>query len=142
MAAEYRDYLGWERFPEDLSSTEIAHFFSLSDDERLAVFHHRRAVNRLGVTLQIGYLRMTGLPLNSVEMIPPQVLSHIGRALDIAVPDLASIRALYRRRRTLFEHQHAARKALGLRDLTLHGEWSLRGFLRREAGPSLFWVIW
>jgi hypothetical protein len=137
MAVEHRDYLGWEHFPEDLSDTEIGHFFSLSDDERRAVFHHRRAVNRLGVTLQIGYLRMTGLPLNSVVMIALQVLSHIGHELGIAVPDLASIRALYRRRRTLFEHQGAARKLLGLRDLTPHGEWSLRGFLRREAGTQL-----
>ena len=42
-------------------------------------------------------------------MIPEPVLKHLGRELGIAVPRLASIRGLYRRRRTLFEHQAAAK---------------------------------
>jgi TnpA family transposase len=90
----------------------------------------------LGVALQIGFLRLTGVPLNSVEMIPPQVLAHLGDEIGIEPPRLASIRALYRRRRTLFEHQDAAKQALGLHDLTVHGERALNGFLRREAGDK------
>jgi hypothetical protein len=66
------------------------------------------------VALQIGFLRLTGAPLNSLEMIPPQVLAHLGSELGIAPPWLASIRALYRRHRALFEHQDAAKQALGL----------------------------
>jgi hypothetical protein len=69
-------------------------------------------------------------------MIPPQVLAHIGAELGIAPPRLASIRALYRRRRTLFVHQDAAKQALGLHDLSEHGERALNGFLRREAGEK------
>src|SRR3546814_662002 len=91
----------------------------------------------LGVALQIGFLRLTGTALNSFEIIPGQVLAHLGIVLDIEVPQLTSIRALYRRRRTLFEHQDSAKRALGLRDLALHGEWALGGFLRREAGVRL-----
>ena len=49
---------------------------------------------------------------------------------------LASIRALYRRRRTLFEYQEAAKRTLGLQDLTEHGERALNGLLRREAGDK------
>jgi hypothetical protein len=32
MDAPLRRYLGWERFPENLTEPEIAHFFSLSVD--------------------------------------------------------------------------------------------------------------
>lgn len=107
MDAPLRQYLGWERFPDALTEPEIAHFFSPSEDERRTVDRRRRPLNRLGVALQIGFLRLTGTSLNSVEMIPPLVLAHLGVELGIAPPRLASIRALYRRRRTLFEHQEA-----------------------------------
>ncbi|RYD21244.1 MAG: DUF4158 domain-containing protein, partial [Spirochaetia bacterium] len=90
----------------------------------------------MGVALQIGVLRLTGAPLNSVEMIPAQVLAHLGAELGIAAPHLASVRALYRRRRTLFEHQDAAKQALGLHDLTGHGERALNGFLELSKGLS------
>ena len=82
-----------------------------------AVRPHRRVLNRLGVALQIGYLRLAGTALNSFDMIPQQVLVHLGSELGTEVPRLASIRALYRRRRTLFEHQAAARNVLGRDEL-------------------------
>ena len=137
MATDHRAYLGSEVFPEGLSGSEIECFFSPSEAELQVVRTHRRALNRLGVALQIGFLRLTGTALNSFEIIPGQVLAHLGIVLDIEVPQLTSIRALYRRRRTLFEHQDAAKRALGLRDVALHGEWALGGFLRREAGVRL-----
>ena len=134
---DHRAFLGSEGFPEGLSTSEIAHFFSLSEDELHTVRTHRRALNRLGVALQIGFLRLTGRTLNSFEIIPQTVLAHLGVELGTEVPRLASIRALYRRRRTLFDHQDAAIRALGLRDLSLHGEWALVGFLRREAAVRI-----
>jgi hypothetical protein len=101
-------YLGQERFSDALSTMEIEHFFSLSEDERAAVRRRRTVLNRLALALQIGFLKMTGGTLNSVEIIPTGVLEHLGRQLGCAPPRIASIRALYRRRRTLFEHQAAA----------------------------------
>lgn len=136
MGAPLRQYLGGDRFPDDLTDSEIAHFFSFAEDERRTVNRRRRPLYRLGVALQIGFLRLAGTPLNSVEMIPTRVLAHLGAELEIAPPHLASIRALYRRRRTLFEHQEVAKRALGLRDLTEHGERALNGHLRREAGDK------
>jgi hypothetical protein len=142
MDAPLRQYLGWEGFPENLTEPEVVHFFSLSVDIQRTVQRHRRPLNRLGVALQIGFLRLTGALLNSVEMIPPPVLAHLGTELGIAPPRLASIRALYRRRRTLFEHQAAAKQALGLNDLTEHGERALNGlaalFATRSREPPSF----
>jgi hypothetical protein len=53
---------------------EIEQFFTLGEDEFAAVRRRRRVLNRLALGLQIGFLKMTGGTLNSVEIIPPGVL--------------------------------------------------------------------
>ena len=112
---------------------EIEQFFTLGEDEFAAVRRRRRVLNRLALGLQIGFLKMTGGTLNSVEIIPPGVLEHLGRQLGCAPPRIASIRALYRRRRTLFDHQAAALAALGRTEPSEHAERGLVAYLRREA---------
>lgn len=91
-------------------------------------------MNRLALALQIGFLKMTGRTLNSVELIPSEILDHLGRHLDCVPPRIASVRAFYRRRpRTLFEHHEAALRLLGRTVLTPHAERGLVAYLRREA---------
>lgn len=126
-------YLGHERFPAALSAVEIEHFFTLSKDELALVRQRRGPLNRLALALQIGFLKMTGATLNSVEIIPAAVLDHLGHQLACPPPRIASIRAFYRRRRTLFDHQAAALRALGRAELTPHAERGLVAYLRREA---------
>nr|WP_255326040.1 Tn3 family transposase [Sphingobium sp. 15-1] len=92
-----------------LEALEIDTFFTLVGDEPAAIQSHRRDMNRLAIAIQIGYMRMIGMALNSVEMIPSAVLVHVAGELQTP-PQLTSIRALYRRRRTLHEHQEAARE--------------------------------
>jgi hypothetical protein len=116
---------------------EIEHFFSLSEDELAAVRRRRTVLNRLALALQIGFLKMTGGTLNSVEIIPTGVLEHLGRQLRCAPPRIASIRALYRRRRTLFDHQAAALHTLGRTEPSEHAERGLVAYLRREAAAVL-----
>jgi TnpA family transposase len=126
-------YLGDERFPPTLSAFEIEHFFTLGEDERALVRERRGPLNRLALALHIGFLKMTGGTLNSVEIIPAAVLDHLGRQLACPPPRIASIRAFYRRRRTLFDHQATALQALGRAELTPHAERGLVAYLRREA---------
>src|SRR5882672_1613872 len=77
---------------------------------------------------------MTGGTLNSVELIPPAILDHLGRQLDCVPPRIASLRAFYRRRRrTLFEHHASALRLLGRTELIPHAERGLVAYLRREA---------
>lgn len=124
-------YLGWDHFPAMLEALEIETFFTLGDEELAAIQNHRRDMNRLAVAIQIGYMRMTGMALNSVEMIPPAVLAHVAGQLAQTPPQLTSIRALYRRRRTLHDHQEAARQILGMRALSEHGRRKLKAHLRK-----------
>jgi TnpA family transposase len=126
-------YLGHDRFPAILSELEIEHFFTLSGTELDLVRERRTRLNRLALALQIGFLKMTGGTLNSVEIIPATVLEHLGRQLACPPPRIASIRAFYRRRRTLFDHQTAALRALGRIELTPHAERGLVAYLRQEA---------
>lgn len=126
-------HLGLDRFPEALSELEIDFFFTLDAAEAVVVKERRSPNNRLALALQIGFLKMTGRTFNSVEIVPPAVLEHLGRQLGVPAPRIASIRALYRRRRTLFHHQAAAVQALGRTDLPGHAERALTAHLRREA---------
>ena len=133
---DYR-YLGERRFPGTLSALEIEHFFTLGERELAQVRDRRGALNRLALGLQVGFLRMTGTTLNSVELIPPEILDHLGRQLGCAPPRIASIRAFYRRRRrTLFEHHATALRLLGRGELTQHAERGLVAYLRQEAAVS------
>ncbi len=61
---------------------------------------------------------MSGRPLNSVRAVPPVLLRHLGQMLGFTTPDLASLRALYARGRTLFDHQQQACEALGFAWMT------------------------
>jgi Domain of unknown function (DUF4158) len=132
-------YLGRERFSGALSVIEIEHFFTLREDELTVVRRRRSVLNRLALALQIGFLKMTGGTLNSVEIIPPGVLEHIRRELGWVPPRLASIRALYRRRLTLYDHQVAALAALGRTKPSEHAERSLETRYRlKKAGLPLF----
>jgi hypothetical protein len=126
-------YLGQERFPDALSAMEVEHFFTLGEEELVAVRRRRTVLNRLALALQISFLKMTGGTLNSVEIIPTEVLEHLGRQLRCAPPRIASIRVLYRRRRTLFEHQAAALHTLGRIEPSEHAKRGLVAYLRREA---------
>jgi hypothetical protein len=54
--------LGRDQFPELLSQLEIEQFFTLEAAELAAVRRRRRPINRLGVSLQIGFVKMTGAP--------------------------------------------------------------------------------
>ena len=126
-------YLGRESFPEALSALEVQRFFTPTPEEKQITLQRRSTTNRIAFALQIGFLKMTGRSLNSVELVPPDILSHLGRVIECEPPRIASIRAFYRRRRTLFEHQAATRTLLRRSEVSEHGLRGLTAFLRREA---------
>jgi Domain of unknown function (DUF4158) len=106
MLAWHVPYLGWTRLPADVSEFEITHFFSLRAEERSAVLTRYRDSLRLGAALQVGFLKICGRPLEAIQRVPADLLKHLGEQLEIAAPTIATLRALYlKRRRTLYEHQ-------------------------------------
>ena len=90
-------FLGLKRLPRELTAFEIEAFFTFTRAERQLIEDRRRAELMLGLALQIGFLRMSGRLLDAVPMIPPALWRHLGTQFAVAAPDLASLRALYRR---------------------------------------------
>ncbi len=112
-------YLGRGALPRDLSGFEIEAFFTYSEPERRVIDDERRSPTlKLALALQIGFLRMTGRLLEALRMVPPVLWRHLGTQFEIDAPDLASLRTMYRRRRTLFEQQDLACSVLGFHDVT------------------------
>lgn len=129
-------FLGSDAFPAGLSSLEISQFFTLDPTELAAVRKRRGHNNQLAVALQIGFLKMTGGLLNSTDLIPSAVLGYVGGQLHAgyAPPLIASIRALYRRRRrTLFDHQQASMQVMGFEHFPANAKPHLISLLRKEA---------
>ena len=68
--------------------------------------------------MQIGFLRVSGRLLDALRIVPPVLWRHLGAQFSIEPPELASLRALYRRAQTLREHHRIARETLGFRWFT------------------------
>ena len=116
MLAWHVPFLGWRRMPADLSEFEIAHFFTLRPIEIRAVRSRYKEILRVGAALQLGFLKMSGRPLSALQRVPTDLLQYLGEQLAVRAPDIATLRAIYRRRRsTLFEHQAWAISYLGMR---------------------------
>jgi hypothetical protein len=98
-------FLGLQAFPAELTPFEIRYFFTFTASEREAIFSRYGDSHRLAAAIQIGFLKMTGRPLDAFDTLAIAVLRHLGTELDIAPPALTSLRALYSRRSTLYEHQ-------------------------------------
>ena len=125
-------YLGLRDMPGDISEFELQAFFSFSRAELELIARRRGDSLKLGLALHIGFARMTGRPPNSVRAVPPTLLRHLGREFDISTPDLVSLRALYARGGTLFDHQQQACECLGFKWMTEHQRRGLVRVLRDE----------
>jgi hypothetical protein len=75
---------------------------------------------------------MSGRVLDAVRIVPTMLWRHLGEQLQVAAPDLASLRAMYRRGQTLFEHQQLACEVLGFHWLSEPQRRALVRALRQE----------
>jgi hypothetical protein len=99
-------YLGLESFPKALNVFEIGYFFHLEEAQLTLIRTRRGDLHQLGAALQLGFIRMTGRTLDAFGYVPLGFLQHLGDVLALGRPPmLTSLRALYRRRSTLYEHQ-------------------------------------
>src|SRR5574337_1596823 len=84
------------------------------------------------LALHVGFLRMSGRPLSSVRVLPQELLRHLGAVLKVEVPDIASLRSLYKADRTLSHHQQVAADLLGFFRMTEHQRRALVRYLRTQ----------
>jgi hypothetical protein len=132
MDSWHATFLGRRYLPREVTAFEVEVFFQFSADEARIIEERRRPELKLGLALQIGFLRMSGRLLDAVRMVPPLLWRHLGARVGVAAPDLASLRVMYRRAPTLIEHQQIACDALGFQWLTGHHRRALVRVLREE----------
>jgi hypothetical protein len=125
-------FLGMRELPHDLSAFELQAFFTFSRTEHELIQARRGDSLKLGLALHIGFLRMSGRLLDPVRVVPPGLWRHLGNELGIDAPEIASLRAIYGRGRTLFDHQQVACEALGFRWMTEHQRRALVRLLSDE----------
>jgi Domain of unknown function (DUF4158) len=105
-------FFGLMQIPRELTAFEIEAFFTFTATERQVIEQRRQPALKLGLALQIGFLRMIGRVLDDVRIVPAVLWRHLGEQFNVAAPDLASLRAMYGRGNTLFEHQQLACEVL------------------------------
>ncbi|MGF6970825.1 TnpA family transposase [Paraburkholderia sp. WC7.3g] len=101
---EFR-YVGQDRLPARLSEFDVERYFALTDSDVAAVKERFRRHHRAGVAIQLVYLRASGHTLDHVGTLPRQLLRYVGERLSLPTPTIASLRTLYKRYKTLYEHQ-------------------------------------
>src|SRR6266436_4457933 len=130
-------YVGRHDFPKSLPDFLLQRWFTFNDCDRRAIRKAFRSRHWIGAALQLGFVGMTGTTLRSLEYVPAAVLRHLGRQFKQPVPDIATLRTLYRRRRTRFEHQRWAIKQWGLREFDPAIEQQLTEHVRSRTHATL-----
>ena len=125
-------FLGMRELPRNLSDFEMKAFFKFVGAEREAINARRGDAHKLGLALHIGFLRMSGRLLCAFRVVPVALWRHLSDELGIATPNVASLRTLYGREKTLFDHQQVACTVLGFRWMSEHQRRSLVRELRDE----------
>ncbi len=114
-------YLGIRQVPRELSEFELSTFFTFSKRERAQIDSRRTDLYRLAIALHVGFLRMTGRPLDSDRQIPTILWRHLGQQLDVQPPDVGTLRSIYDGNfKTLSDHQGFAKTIVNFRSIAEH----------------------
>lgn len=87
----HRQFLGRTQLPQDLSALAIGEFFTLSGAEAQAVLSRYKGSLRLGVALQIGFIKMCGRPVDKLQRVPIAVLECLNAQLGGPQPEIATL---------------------------------------------------
>ena len=137
MRAFQSTYVGRHEFPKSLPDFLLQRWFTFNDRDRRAIRKAFRSRHRIGAALQLGFVGMTGTTLRSLDYVPAAVLRHLGRQFKQPVPDIATLRSLYRRRPTRFAHQRWAIQQWGLREFDSAIERRLTEHLHARTNATL-----
>ncbi|GCB06510.1 Tn3 family transposase [Ralstonia sp. SET104] len=133
---EFR-YVGKDSLPTRLSEFDVEHYFALTASDVAAINQKFRRAGRPGAAIQLVFLRASGRTLDQLNTLPRQLLRYIGDKLGVETPTIASLRTIYQRYPTLYEHQVWAFQYLGLTRLDDEQWAGLEAWIRQDAAESL-----
>lgn len=114
MVGFHLRFVGSTELPKSLSEFDVEQSFRLSTDDIANVRGRFRADRRLGAALQLVVLRASGRSLNQTAGIPRTLLRSLCTSLGVGETAIASLKTIYERRSTLYEHQQWAREFAGI----------------------------
>jgi hypothetical protein len=100
--------VGADRLPRTLSEFDVARFFSLLPHDAMEIEERFRPDRRLGVAVQLVFLRASGRPLDRLAIVPKALLHHLAKELGVARACIASLRSIYKCRETLYDQVRAS----------------------------------
>jgi TnpA family transposase len=129
-------YIGTSEVPKSLSVVELQEFFTFSPIELEALQSKRKDALKLAAAIQLGFLKMTGCPLPDLGAIPLRLLRHVASELGVPPVAIATLRSLYERGKTRYEHQWWAMELLGFSKIDAAGLKALAAYLNQEASTA------
>jgi TnpA family transposase len=130
-------YLGRRAFPAEVTEFELRQAFTFELVEQQEIRRAFRSRLRIAAALQLGFLRLTGATLRTIEHVPTSVLHHLARQFAVQGPDLATLRSLYRRKKTRRAHRRWAIEYEGFRTLDTQGESTLTTYIRERTHATM-----
>jgi hypothetical protein len=124
MSAFAYRYIGRQALPARLTEFDLQQFFRLTGADIAAIQAQFRADRHAAVGLQLVCLRAFGRPLDRFAAVPRNLLRYLCDAFCVPSLSIASLKTLYQRRPTLYEHQQWVKERLGIRavDPAAHSE--------------------
>ena len=129
MASFHLRFVGASSLPKSLSKIEIDESFCLSDGDITVIRSRFRGIGRLGAAIQLVVVRATGRGLDAVSGIPKALLVSLSQAVGSPTAELASLKSLYSRVATRFDHQRWAREHAGFQTFDAAAEEQLASIL-------------
>jgi hypothetical protein len=99
--------------PDNLSSREIAHYYTLLPEDVALINEQHGQANRLGFAVQLCVLRFPGRPLVELPGVPETVLAYIAEQIHISPEQFMEYG---RRAKTISEHLTKLRETQGYRE--------------------------
>jgi len=122
--------------PARLTEVDLRQFFQLTSADIAAIRERFRPERCAAVGLQLVCLRAFGRPLDRFAAVPRNLLQYVCEAFSAPLLSIASLRTLYQRRPTLYEHQQWVKEHLGIKPFDVSSQAALLEMLRVQAAAA------
>ncbi|HEX4892073.1 MAG TPA: Tn3 family transposase [Hyphomicrobiaceae bacterium] len=130
-------FLGRRTLPPDLSDYQIQAFFTFSPDDLSALKVSFRPSTRIAAAIQLGFLSLSGTKLDSINVLPRNLLKHVSDQLELPAPTIASLKRLYKGERTKMKQLAWAMDRLGWQKPTFDADRQLADYLDQVVSSTI-----
>lgn len=130
-------FLGRRTLPAELSEYQLQAFFSFSASDLEALEQAFRPFTRIPAAIQLGFLSLSGTKLDSINVLPRDLLKHVSAQLGLPAPTIASLKRLYKNERTKMKQLAWAMDRLGWQKPTFDADRQLANYLDQVAAAAI-----